>query len=91
MYTLIFLGLIVAGWLILGFLPWLCWSVATRGNAGLGMLPLCMFAAVVGGLAVPMLGKDDVAGMVISAGVAVAASAGVLLARRVSAAAPRPS
>ena len=45
MFTLIFLGLIVAGWLILGFVPWLCWSVATRGNAGLGMLPLAFTGA----------------------------------------------
>lgn len=88
MYTAIFLSLIVAAWLLLGFLPWLAWSVATRGQAGLGMLPLCLFGALVAGLAVPVLGKDDGMGMVISGVAAVAAPTLLLVARRLS---PEPA
>lgn len=89
MFTLIFVSLMVATWVVLGFLPWLIWSVATRGNAGLANLPLCVFGALVAGLAVPLLGKDDGAGMAISA-VAAAATATVLLAFRQSAKSAKP-
>jgi hypothetical protein len=43
LFALIFLSLFLLGWLFCAFLPWLAVSVATRGNAGLGM-PLCLFA-----------------------------------------------
>ncbi len=66
MFTLIFVGLFVSAWLLVGLMPWLVVSVATRGNAGLGNLPLSMFAGLVGGLAVPVLGKDDLAGIWLS-------------------------
>lgn len=72
MYTFIFVSVMVAAWSLLGFLPWLAWSVITRGRAGLSNIPLCMFSALVAGLAVPLLGKDDVAGMWLSALAALA-------------------
>ena len=84
MFTAIFLSLIVTGWLILGFLPWLAWSVATRGHAGLGMLPLCLFAAIVAGLAVPLLLRDDELGLALSAAAAAVASVTLLTARQIS-------
>ena len=89
MYTAIFLCLIVAGWLFLGFLPWLAWSVATRGNAGLGMLPLGMFVAVVAGLAVPLLLRDDEWGLALSGGAAFGAALALLVIRRFAVPAPR--
>lgn len=84
MFTAIFLSLIVAGWLVLAFVPWLAWSVATRGNAGLGNLPLCLFAGVVGGLAVPLLIRDDEWGLLLSGGMAALLPLGLLVARRLA-------
>lgn len=84
MFTLIFISLFVSAWLLLGLMPWLVLSVATRGNAGLGNLPLCMFAGLVGGLAVPLLGKDDLAGVWLSMAAAVLVPALLLAARRMS-------
>ncbi len=84
MFTLIFVSLYVVSWLVLGFLPWLALSVATRGNAGLANLPLCLFAAVVAGLAVPLLGKDDMAGIWLSGVAAVTVPSLLLAARRFS-------
>lgn len=66
LFTLIFLSLLIAGWLICGFVPWLALSVVTRGNAGLANLPLCLFAAVVSGLAVPLLGLTNSTGLWLS-------------------------
>ena len=66
LFNLIFIGLFVAGWLTLGFLPWLAISVATRGHAGLRYLPLSLFAGLVGGLAVPIFIRDDGLGLVLS-------------------------
>jgi hypothetical protein len=87
-FTLIFVSLLVAGWLFLAFLPWLAWSVATRGNAGLSNLPLCLFAGVVGGLAVPILVRDDEWGLLVSALAAVLLPLGLLALRH---AAVRPA
>lgn len=84
MFTFIFVALFVAAWLFLGFIPWLALSVATRGDAGLANLPLCLFAGLVAGLAVPLLGKDDAAGMWLSALAAIVAPAVLLAARRFS-------
>ena len=84
MYTLIFVSLFVGAWLFLAFIPWLALSVATRGNAGLANLPLCLFTGVVAGLAVPLLGKDDVAGIWLSFAAALAAPALLLAIRRFS-------
>ncbi|MGE0598003.1 MAG: hypothetical protein AB7J35_12675 [Dehalococcoidia bacterium] len=81
MYTLIFVSIMVMGWCLLGFIPWLAWSVATRGRAGLSNLPLCLFGAIVAGLAVPLLGKDDAVGIWLSA-LAAALVATLLLAIR---------
>jgi hypothetical protein len=83
-FTLIFIGLFASAWLLLGLAPWLVVSVATRGNAGLGNLPLCMFAGLVGGLAVPLLGKDDLAGIWLSMAAAVVVPSLLLAARRMS-------
>lgn len=82
MFTAIFLSLFFAAWLILGFLPWLAFSVATRGNAGLGMLPLCLLTGVIAGLAVPLLGKDDGAGIWFSMLAALVAPTFLMAARR---------
>lgn len=84
MYTAIFVSLFVAAWLFLGLLPWLALSIATRGNAGLANLPLCLFTAVVAGLAVPLFGANDVAGIWLSLLAAVAAPTALLAARRFS-------
>jgi len=90
-FTAIFLTPIVAGWLVLGFVPWLGWSVASRGNAGLGMLPLCLFAGVVAGLAVPLLLRDDAWGLFLSAVAAFLSSFALLAARRLAVPMQRPS
>ncbi len=84
MFTLIFVSMFLAGWLFMALVPWMVLSVATRGNAGLSNLPLCLFAGVVGGLAVPLLGKDDVAGIWLSMLAALVVPALLLVARRMS-------
>lgn len=84
MFTLIFVSMYLISWLVLGFIPWLALSVATKGNAGLVNLPLCLFAAVVAGLAVPLLGKDDAAGLWLSGVAAIAAPSALLAVRRFS-------
>lgn len=84
MYTAIFVSLFLAAWLLLSFLPWLVLSVATRGNAGLANLPLCLFSGLVGGLAVPLLGKDDITGTWLSMAAAVLLPSLLLGARRLS-------
>ncbi len=66
LFDFIFLSLFLLGWLICAFVPWLALSVATRGDAGLGYLPLCLFAGLVAAVAVPLLGLDDLRGLVIS-------------------------
>lgn len=66
LFTLIFVTLYVLGWLALGFVPWLVLSVITRGRAGLRYLPLSMFTGVAGGLAVPLLIRDDGLGLTLS-------------------------
>lgn len=66
LFNLIFGGLLVAGWLTCAFIPWLVLSVATRGNAGLKLLPLVLFTGLVAALAVPILGLDDATGLGLS-------------------------
>jgi hypothetical protein len=66
LYAAIFLTIFITGWLICAFLPWLVLSVATRGNAGLAYLPLCLFAGVVAGFAVPLLGLNNLTGLFLS-------------------------
>lgn len=84
LFTAIFLGALLFGWSVCAFAPWLALSVATRGNAGLGNLPLCLFAGIVCALAVPLLGMDDVRGLWLSFVVAVVAPSLLLAARRFS-------
>jgi hypothetical protein len=81
MYTAIFVGLYLAAWVALAFLPWLGWSVVTRGRAGLWNLPLCLFAGVVAGLAVPIAGATGWGGLVGSMFAAFAASLAILALR----------
>ncbi|MGH2628895.1 MAG: hypothetical protein ACRDHY_19830, partial [Anaerolineales bacterium] len=85
LFETIFGSLFVAGWLICGFLPWLAVSVATRGNAGLGMLPLCLFAGAVGGLGVPLLLNDGWVGVWLSFVAAVAVPALLMAVRKIAA------
>jgi uncharacterized membrane protein len=66
LFDAIFLTAFLAGWLVCGFVPWLVASIFTRGRAGLGMIPACLFTAVVAALAVPVLGKDDAQGIWLS-------------------------
>ncbi len=91
MFTLIFVSLFVAAWLVLAFMPWLVLSVSTRGNAGLVNLPLCLFAGLVAGLAVPVLGMDGVSGIWLSMAAAVLAPSALLAIRRFSLAPLAPS
>jgi hypothetical protein len=84
MFDLIFVTLFVAGWSICGIVPWLALSIATRGQAGLIYLPLTIFAANVGGMAVPVLGLDTGRGMAVSFLVALAVPTALLIARRMS-------
>ena len=84
LFNLIFLSLFAIGWLICAFLPWLILSVATRGRAGMAYLPLCLFAGVVAGIAVPVLGLDDGTGLIVSFAMAAAVPTMLLLLGRYS-------
>ncbi|MCC7364708.1 MAG: hypothetical protein IT303_10075 [Dehalococcoidia bacterium] len=81
-FEAIALTVLVAGWLVCAYLPWFLFSVFTRGHAGLGMLPLCLFAGVVGALAVPILGLRDGTGLVLSFVAAAVVPVALLAARR---------
>jgi hypothetical protein len=84
LFDAIFVSLFVAGWLFCGLVPWLIVSIATHGHAGLVYLPLCLFTAVVAGLAVPILGATDSTGLWVSFAVALVAPSLLLAARRFS-------
>ena len=84
LFNLIFLSLFLLGWLICAFLPWLVLSVATRGDAGLGYLPLSLFSGVVAAVAVPVLGLTDGRGLLLSFVVAAVAPAVLLAVARYS-------
>lgn len=92
LFDLIFVGLLLGGWSFCAFMPWLAVSVATRGNAGLGMLPLCLFAGIVAALAVPLLVDDGWTGLWLSFGAALVAPAMLMGVRRFAreALTPRP-
>ncbi len=87
LFDLIFLGLFVSGWLLCGYIPWVALSVATRGNAGLGNLPLSLFVGLVAGLSVPILFRQDGLGAAISFVTALFAAIALLAARRFAASA----
>ncbi len=57
--------------------------------AGLALLPLTMFAAVVGGLLVPILGATGTTGLWSSFGVALLVPTALLAIRRFALGAPR--
>lgn len=84
MFTLLFVSLFVAGWLLCAYVPWLALAIVTRGQAGMKYLPLCLFAGVVAGLAVPVLGLDDGRGLALSFVAAFAVPSVLLAARRLS-------
>lgn len=81
MFTAIFVAVFVGAWAICGAGAWLVAAVATRGNAGLGMLPVAMATGIVAGLAVPLLARDDGVGLAMSLAGAVAMPAALLGAR----------
>ena len=85
LFELIFLSLFAVAWLTCGFVSWLALSVFTRGDAGLGNLPLSLFAALVGGLAVPILGLNSGLGIWLSMFAAAAVPSLLLGIRRFSA------
>lgn len=87
LFDLIFLSLFVSGWLLCGYIPWVVLSVATRGNAGLANLPLSLFVALIAGLSVPVLFRQDGLGAAISFAAALLASIALLAARRFAASA----
>lgn len=91
MFTAIFVALFVSAWVLCGTGVWLAASVATRGGAGLGMLPVAMAAGVVGGLAVPLLVRDDLAGLWMSFALAAALPGMLLVTRAFAGSALRPS
>jgi hypothetical protein len=88
-YTAIFVGLFLAGWLLCAYIPWLIVSVRSKGEAGLKYLPLCLFAGVVGALAVPLLIDDGTTGLWLSFVVAAAVPAILLAIRHLTL--PEPS
>jgi hypothetical protein len=85
LFDIIFGAIFVGLWMALGVVPWLILSVVTRGNAGIGMLPLCMLAGVAGGMIVPFIGFTDVSGIWLSFVAAFAFPAALLAARRFAA------
>jgi hypothetical protein len=82
LFGILALTVLMAGWVTAGTFAWLAVSVATRGNAGLGMLPLAWFCAVVAALIVPMLGFTGGGGLASSFVVAFFAPLALLGARR---------
>ncbi|MGE5596159.1 MAG: hypothetical protein ACM3S1_09010 [Hyphomicrobiales bacterium] len=84
LFDAIFLGLFLAGWLICAYIPWVALSIATRGNAGIIYLPLCLLTGVVAALMVPILGFDGPGGLWSSFVAAFVAPALLLAARRYS-------
>lgn len=84
LFEAIFISIFVGAWLLCGFVPWLALSVATRGEAGLLNLLLCLFAAVVAGLAVPVAGANGRPGIWISLVAAVVIPSLLLGLRRLS-------
>ena len=81
-FDVIALAVLISGWLICGVVPWLVLSVLTRGQAGLGMLPLSMFVAVVAAMAVPILGATGSGGLWLSFVVAILVPGALLATRR---------
>ncbi len=84
LFDAIFLTIFFSAWALCGLVPWLVLSVKTRGEAGLGMLPLCIFAGIVAGPAVPLLGIDNATGIWVSLAAALVAPTALLAARRFS-------
>lgn len=82
LFDIIFVSLFLAGWLFCAFLPWLAVSVATRGEAGLVNLPLCLFAGLVAALAVPLLIDDGWTGVWLSFGAALLVPSVLMALRR---------
>jgi len=89
-FTALFLALFIGAWAVCGAGAWLGLAVATRGHAGLAMLPVAMAAGVVGGLAVPLLARDDVAGLWASLVASVLLPGALLGARALARSATRP-
>ena len=89
MFAAIFLTLIIGGWLITASFPWFLLSLATRGNAGLGMLPLSWVAGLAGAFAVPLLGATDGNGLRLSFAAAFGAPVALLTIHRFSRSATR--
>lgn len=83
-FEAIFLTVFISAWVACGSIGWLVFSVATRGHAGLVLLPVCMVTGLIGGISVPLLFRDDAWGILVSLVVAVAASLVLLAAHRFS-------
>ncbi len=90
-FILIFFAL----WSVMGLLPWAVTAVLARGRGALLALPLALAGAAAAGVLVPLVGLRDAFGFFISlpvalAGGALASTAGIRIARRLSAAPSAP-
>ena len=81
LFNAIFLGILLGGWAICAYAPWVALSVLTRGRAGVQYLPLCLLAGIVAAVAVPLMGADGIGGLWASFGAAMAAPTLLLILR----------
>lgn len=87
---LAFVVFIFAVWCFLGLMAWAAAAVVTRGRGALPALPLALAAGCAAGVAVPVLGARDLAGLFVSLfaatiGAALGSVAGIFVARRLGA------
>jgi hypothetical protein len=74
-------------WCFLGLTTWVVAAVIARGRGALPALPLALAAASAAGVAIPLAGLDNAAGLFLSLATAfiagaVASPVGIALARR---------
>ncbi len=86
-----FILVFFAVWIFLGLTSWAVAAVIVRGRSALPALPIALAGAAAAGVAVPLMGLDDVTGFLVSlmaatVGGAMGAVGGIALARRISSA-----
>jgi uncharacterized membrane protein YeaQ/YmgE (transglycosylase-associated protein family) len=92
---LAFIAFFLICWSLLGLIPWALAAVWRRGRGAILALPLALAGACAGGVLVPLLGRRDLTGFLISlltalVGSGVASAAGIAISRRIAAARPAP-